>query len=178
MSRALAVAALLLSLAAPAAAQTMADEIVNTPGLGAVTVTGLQQPPKVIKDAKVQGGQALRIAIPGADKDVWRISLGTPIVKAVKKGDRLVLAFYARVEHADQPTVTLPYNAVQLSHEPWTAVFSGPVTIGPDWKMVSVTGTADRDHPANDLMVSVHLATGKQVLNVGPVFVLDLGPAH
>jgi hypothetical protein len=50
------------------------------------------------------------------------------------------------------------------------------VTIGPDWKMVEIKGKANRDYPGGTLNVSVHLATAKQVVDLGPVFVLDMGP--
>jgi hypothetical protein len=63
-----------------------------------------------------------------------------------------------------------------MAHEPYTALFTGPATIGPEWKMVEIKGKADRAYAGGQLNVSVHLATAKQVVDLGPVFVLDMGP--
>jgi hypothetical protein len=38
-----------------------------------------------------------------------------------------------------------------------------------------VKGKADKDYPAGALNVSLHLATAKQTVDLGPVFVLDMG---
>lgn len=165
------------SLIAADTPATAADQLINTPGLGAVTGEGVKQPSRVIRDPAVQGGQALRVVIPGADKQAWRISLGTPITKPVHKGDRLLLAYYARVEQAESAQVDLPYNAIQLAHEPYSSVINGTVRLGAEWKMQNVSGVADRDYAAGELAVSIHLATGKQILRFGPVFAMDLGPA-
>src|SRR3546814_9539528 len=58
-----------------------------------------------------------------------------------------------------------------------TGIFGGPVAITPEWKMYDLQGIADRDYAAGELSVSMHLASGKQTLEFGPIFVLDLGPA-
>ena len=47
--------------------------------------------------------------------------------------------------------------------------------IGPEWKLHEVRGKADKDHGAGALNATLHLATGKQVVEIGPVIVLNLG---
>ena len=69
----------------------------------------------------------------------------------------------------------LPYNAVQLASAPYTALFNGPVTIGPEWKLHEVKGKADKDYAGGTLNASLHLATAKQVVDLGPIFVLNMG---
>lgn len=168
---------MLTPLAAPAAAQDAVDDIVNkivnAPPPDAHTVYGAAG--KVRKDASVQGGQALRIAIPGKGAQPWTVGLNSPIQKPVKAGDTLVLAFWARLEKGQAPTATLPNNSIQLSSEPYTPLFNQAVEIGPEWKLHEVKGKADKDYAAGQLTVSMHLATGKQVVDVGPVFVLNMG---
>ncbi len=48
--------------------------------------------------------------------------------------------------------------------------------LGSEWKMVEIRGKADRNYAPGELKVSIHLATGKQTVDFGPVVVLDLGP--
>jgi hypothetical protein len=157
------------------AANDIANEIVNQPSPAAFAVYNAPSPGKVYKDKTVQGGEALRVAIPAASPQPWSISLADPIVKPIKKGDRLVLAFYAKVEGG--PTSAHIANAsVQLAKAPYTGVIGAPVDIGTEWKLYNVVnGPADKDYAAGDLNVSLQLATGKQTIDIGPIFVLDLG---
>ncbi len=41
--------------------------------------------------------------------------------------------------------------------------------------MHELRGRATRDYAAGELNVSIHLATAKQTVDIGPVFVLNMG---
>jgi len=180
-----ALAAGLLLLAAPAAAQQQggADDIlshvISVPNPRAYRVDGTQHgaQSQVRNDATVQGGKALRVQVPGRSAQTWDTAVAVPINRAVHSGDHLVLAFWARLEQGDNgaASASLPYNAVQLSAAPYTALFSGGVTVTPQWQMFEINGQANRDYAADALNVSIHLATGHQTIDLGPVFVLDMG---
>jgi len=64
---------------------------------------------------------------------------------------------------------------VQLSAAPYTALFSGPVEVGPDWKSFEVRGTATSDQAAGTLKATIHLATAAQTVDLGPIVVVNLG---
>jgi hypothetical protein len=166
-------AACLAAWAGAAAAQDIAAQIANDPG--APEVTGAKG--ALFDDATVQGGKALRIQIPGRGQNPWDSALASPVRKPVKAGDRLLLAFYAKLEKGDKgaAAATLPFAGVQLADKPYTPVFQEAVEIGPDWKLVQIKGKADRDYAAGTLKVTIHLATAKQVVDVGPVILLDQG---
>ena len=91
--------------------------------------------------------------------------------------DKLILAFWARLEQGENGATSaeLPYNAVQLASAPYTQVFGGPATIGPEWHMFEIHGRATQDYAAGALNVAMHLATGHQTIDIGPVFVLNMG---
>ncbi|HEY0413356.1 MAG TPA: hypothetical protein VGD66_09450 [Allosphingosinicella sp.] len=179
------IVALAAALAAPAGlraeagADDILDKVINVPPPSAWRIDGLRDRPKVRTDSSVQGGKALRVEIPGKGADPWAVSAANPVEKPVKAGDKLILAFWARLEIGEDgaAAATLPHNGVQLAAAPYTAVFAGPVTIGPEWKMYEVRGKADRDYAGGQLNVVLHLATAKQVIDLGPVFLLDMGPA-
>lgn len=172
--------AALLALAGPAAGQEaddLARRIISVPVPTAYRVDGVQTGARVRSDSSVQGGRALRVPVPGRSDQPWSVSVAVPITQAVHAGDQLILAFWARLEQGENgaTSASLPYNAVQLAAAPYTALFTGPATVGPAWEMHEVRGRADRDFAAGDLNVSLHLATGRQTVDIGPVFVLNMG---
>ena len=156
----------------PAGAQDGLD-IINNPAEPQVTGAS----PKLRDDPSVQGGKALRIAVRGKGANPWDVAVESAVEKPVKAGDSLLLAFWARLEKGEDGATssTLPYNAVQLSAAPYSGVFAAPVTIGPEWKLHEVRGKAERDHAAGTLKATTHLATATQTVDLGPLFVVNLG---
>ena len=183
--RILAVCLAMTALASfPAAAQQSGDDdilshVISVPNPRAYRVDGTQNGAQssVRNDGSVQGGKALRVQVPGRSAQTWDTAVAVPINRAVHSGDRLVLAFWARLEQGENgaTSASLPYNSVQLAAAPYSAVFSGGVTVTPTWQMFEINGQASRDYAADSLNVSIHLATGHQVIDIGPVFVLDMG---
>jgi hypothetical protein len=166
-------AAAFLLAASPAAAQD-ALTIINDPA--APQVNGAKA--KLRDDPAVQGGKAARIQVRRAGANPWDVGVQTSIDKPVKAGDRLVFAAWARLEEGENGATeaTLPYVAVQLSGPPYSTLFSGPATIGPEWKMIEVRGKAASDYAAGTLNATIHLATAQQTVDFGPLVVINLGP--
>lgn len=134
--------------------------------------------PRLRDDPAVQGGKAMRIQVRRKGANPWDVAVQSAIDKPVKAGDALVFAFWARLEKGENGAAeaTLPYIAVQLSGAPYTTLFSGPATIGPEWKMVEVRGKAASDHAPGTLNATVHLASAEQTVDFGPLIVVNLGP--
>lgn len=128
-------------------------------------------------DKGVEGGCALRITTSGEEKNLYDVGVYSPIDKPVKSGDRLVLAFWARAEQGPDGTskATLPMNAIQLATPPFTSVVKGSVDITGKWEIYQVGGRSDKDYAVGTIDVGMQLAAGKQVVDIGPVFVYDLG---
>ena len=158
-------------LLAPARAQEL--NIINDPG--APQVNGASG--RLRDDASVQGGKALRVVVRGKGANPWDVAVESPLTQPVKAGDELLLAFWARLEKGEggATSTTLPYNAVQLSAAPYTALFSGAAEVGPEWKLHEVRGKAAADHAGNALKATIHLATAAQTVEFGPIFVVNLG---
>lgn len=168
--------ALCLAIAAPAAAvqgDDIASKIINDPS--APQIVGATS--SVRKDDKVQGGKALRIVVPAKGKNNWDTFASSPIQKPVKAGDNLVLAFWARLEKGEggATSSTLPFAGVQVSSPPYPSLFNEAVQVGPEWKLHQVKGKADKDHAAGTIGVSIHMANARQTIELGPVFVLNMG---
>ena len=152
----------------------LASKIVNDPS--SPTINGARG--SLRADAQVQGGQALRVDVPRKGANVWDSAVESVVTKPVKAGDELVLVFSARLAKGDKGATesTIPYAAVQLATPPYSSVLRQSVTINADWKPVEIRGVADKDYAANSLKATIHLATAKQSVELGPVVVFDLGP--
>jgi hypothetical protein len=179
-SLSVAIAVLLVALQVPAEQGYDGDiirKIISVPSPSAYRVDGLPFKPLVRTDRTVQGGKALRVDVPGKAPDSGAIAVTVSINKPDKAGDRLVLAIWARLEKGENGASfeTLEYNSIQLTHAPYTALLSGPLQIGPEWKLQELNGISNGNYAAGDLKVSIHLASGKHVVDIGPVLVLDMG---
>lgn len=163
--------------AAPAADDDIVNRIISVPVPQAYRVDGPHGAGRVHSDPAVQGGKALRVTVNQPNAEAWRVNVSVPIRQAVHAGDNLVLAFWARLERGDNGAATsvLPNNTVQLAAAPYSSLLAGPVTVTPEWKMFEIRGRANRDYAAGELNVSMHMANERHVVDIGPVFVLDMG---
>lgn len=174
MSARMIAATLLVILSAGAGAQgDLASKIINDPA--SPQVTGATA--RLVDDAGVQGGKALRIQVARKGQNPWDATVGGPIARPVRAGDKLMLIFSARLAKGDNgaTATTLPYDAIQLAAAPYSNVINASNDIGPDWKTIQVTGTADKDYPAGALKVTIQLATARQTIDFGPIVALDMG---
>lgn len=180
MRAALFAAFLLAAPAVPAAAQggaaTMADRLIDDPRVDALRPYGQAIPPEVRGDKGVQFGRALRVRLHG-QPEFGRIGVTAPTLKPVHKGDRIVIAFWARASGADAGAPGR-IGRVQLEATPVVrTIFEKSFEIGPEWKMYQLAGTADADYAPGALNAAMHLDVQKQVLDLGPLFVFDYGRA-
>lgn len=163
-------------LAATAAAQdsSVAERLVNDPRVEALRPYGQPIAPVVRSDKSVQFGKALRVRLKG-DPEYWRVGVTTPLLKPVKQGDLIVIAFWARAS-ATENGAPGRIGRVQLEATPIIrTIFEQGFDIGPEWKMYQVKGAADRDYAPGELNAAMHLDAAKQVLDLGPLFVLNYG---
>lgn len=188
MTKRLALAAMALAIPtglafAPLAAQTTQTaaaepDVLNNANPETFQVYGLAggAKPTPIKDDKVQFGKAIRVDTPGG-ANVWSVGVNSPLQAGVKKGDKILLAFYARVQKpADgATTATIASAQLQLAAAPYTKLFGEGVTVGPEWKLYKVVGHADRDYAKGELAAALHINTAKQTLDIGAMAVLDFG---
>lgn len=149
------------------------DRIVNDPRPVAFNPYGLRIPPRVRNDKSVQFGKALRMPIDSAAPPDFRIGVTLPVLKPIKRGDKVVIAFWARA-HETEGGAPGKIARVQLEHSklPHRALFAQPVVVGPEWRMHQISGVADADYGPMGLNAAMHLAAAKQVIDIGPVFVL------
>lgn len=167
-------------LAAPSAAgaqqeaTSMADRLLDDLRVEALRPYGVPIATEVHSDKGVQFGKSIRFRLDG-HPDFWRIGVTTPVLKPVKGGDRIVIAFWARARGSSD-SAPGRIGSVQLEAMPVVrAIFEKPFDVGPEWKMYQLAGTADRDYAPRQFNAAMRLEAAKQTLDLGPLFVLDYG---
>jgi hypothetical protein len=154
-------------------AAELASKIINDPGNP--NVNGARA--KLVDDPNVQGGKALQVIVSKKGVHDWDSSVDTTIKKPIKAGDHLILAFQAKLVSIDGggATATLPYNAVQMNGAPYTTVISGSATVGPEWSLQKIEGTAAKDFAPGDIKTTMQLGNARQTIELGPVMLFDMG---
>ncbi len=56
-----------------------------------------------------RAGKALRIQIKGKGSNVWDAGIESPVKKAIKTGDQVILAFQARLEKTENGATTAAF---------------------------------------------------------------------
>lgn len=170
----LAVIASAPSIATAQDAPSMADRLLDDPRVEALRPYGVPIPPSPKTDKGVQFGKMLRFRLSG-HSDFWRTGVTTPILKPVRKGDRIVIAFWARATETENGAPGR-IGRVQLEATPVIrTIFEKSFDIGPEWKMYQFSGIADRDYAPQQLNAAMHIDAARQTLDLGPLFVFDYG---
>ncbi|MCT8002735.1 hypothetical protein NZL82_12700 [Sphingomonas sanguinis] len=163
--------------AAPSAAAqpSIFDKAVNAPGIGWAPY-GPNQTAKQVPASDVPGGNAVQIKVTKAGANPWDSGVTYPTIKPIAAGDTLMTMVFLRApDAAEGQTVTIPV-AMGGAEPPYPTITSEPLQVGSTWKRYFVTGVAAQAFAAGKANISVQLAGAKQVIEVGPAFLIDLGP--
>ena len=153
------------------AANQAAPTVLNEPSAN-WSVYGAGQTHKGRKDPAVQGGGAMRVTIPAQPANAWDIGASAPIKGAIARGDKLVLAFWARLAEGGSNGRTRIAGSIQQASPPYAPVLSGSVELTGEWKLVHIEGIAAADHAAGTANIALTLGGGAHTIDLGPVFVL------
>ena len=78
---------------------------------------------------------------------------------------------------SDSGSVRIP-GRLQINEAPYRAIGETSFNPGPEWNMYTLETTADADYDKGKLVFVVHLNTGKQVVHLGPAFVLNMSRTY
>lgn len=133
-----------------------------------------------VDDPHIAGGKAKRVVISPAPAKPWDIGAYVITNKPIKKGDVIVLAFWARAEKLPDGNDFIDiYGAVDDKQQESTKVV--PEThflVGKTWKLFVASGTADKDYAPGVLGGGIVLGSGEQTIDFGPVYISDFGPGY
>jgi len=127
---------------------------------------------KLVKDAAVPSGEAQEVKVSRKGKNPWDAAVSGPLAVPIKKGDMIVMSYWAKVIKGDG---IITFAGLQQNFEPYGPIAAHQPDIDKTWKQFYVSGQADRDYGAGELGFTFQLAGAKQTLRIGPVLVLNLG---
>ena len=131
---------------------------------------------KVVKveDERIQ--HAFRIkATKGANP--WDVQASSPVAGAINQGDVIMLMYFARAAEPAEGGSSLTAR-VQLSGAPYTSAMDMTSKISEEWTSYCAHRMATTTLPEKKSNVSIHLATARQVIELGPVFVFNFGKGY
>jgi len=163
---------LLASPIAVADGQTAAAPVILNEPSANWSVFGAGQTHKGRKDASVQGGGAIRVTIAAKPANPWDVGASSTIKGAIAKGDKLVLAFWARLVEGGNGGRTQIAGSIQQAEAPYSPVIGGSVELTAEWKLVHIQGIAANDYTAGTANIALTLGTAAHTIDLGPVFVL------
>lgn len=171
-------AAMAAVLALAASGDDLQQKAVNNPG----AFWGVWGAAKTdyVADPRLKGGAAQRVTISPKPAHAWDVGAYVAITKPVQKGDVLLLTFWARAEKPPAGSDLVMLTGRLYEAAPPNAEVTPEVSflIGKQWKLYYASGTAAKDYPVGSLSAGMVLGTGEQVIDFGPVSVLDFGQGY
>ena len=167
-------------LGRPAFAQDdFSRNLINKPDIDSWNIYGKGETHKFIRDKTVAGEAAFRVTVPGVGDNPYDIGIHSDSTKAVKKDDVLFVTFYARAQKTPPDAEFISFKAmIQMANPTYTPLIAEEVHVTSDWKPFYLSARAPADYFAGQINVSLQVATGKQILDLGPVMLFDLGPVY
>jgi hypothetical protein len=158
-----------------AAEEDIASRLINKDTNGTWNIQPDKPKSKHIK-ADVEGGYAFRVkATKGANP--WDVQASSPVAGAINEGDVIMLHYFARAEEPAEGGSALTAR-IQLAASPYTSLLEMTSKISGEWKSYCAFRVATMSVPEKKSSVSIHLATAKQVIDLGPVLVFNFGKGY
>jgi Cellulase (glycosyl hydrolase family 5) len=129
---------------------------------------------KPIKGTTSPGGAALQITVPKKGVTIYEVGTNAPIKAAIKSGQRVTVAFYARTIKAETPDGNGVIGVrFQQNSEPYPGFGDKRVTVDSEWRLYEVTAVADRAISAGQAVVAFQLSGAKQTIEIGQTIVIE-----
>ncbi len=130
---------------------------------------------KPIKDASIPGGGgALEIVSPSAAKNIYDIGANAPILTAIKAGQKILVAFYARTIEADTPDGKGKIGVrIQQNAAPYPGFGDTVMKIGAEWDLYEVRTTANIAIAKGLAVTNFQLSGAKQTIQIGQTIIVE-----
>jgi hypothetical protein len=150
--------------------------LINNPSSQQWDIYGTGETHKVVPAKGMPLGSALQFAVTTVGKNAYDIGTNVPITAKISEGDVLTVAFLARTISADTPNGAGKIGLrVQRNAAPYPGFGDTQLAIGPNWKLYQLRTQAKIDIEKGQGVVALQLAGAKQVVEIGPAYILNAG---
>ncbi|MGM9479623.1 glycoside hydrolase family 5 protein [Roseateles sp. NT4] len=147
------------------------DHLINAAKVSAWSVYGEGQSTSQVP-CEASGKACLRVDLQGKRANPWDNGVIAPITADIRKGDKLQVLVWMRLDTDDaKAKVNVPVS-LQLNAAPYTALLSGAATLTNKLEPVVLNGTAQENYAAGTVMMSAHVGQVGQPIWVSAPFVL------
>jgi len=106
----------------------------------------------------------------------WDVGASSAITKPINAGDAVLVAVYLRApDLKDGESTPVSYFGVNENRPPYDGVAKGSAEVTNQWKVYYASGLAGKAFTADQVVVGMHLAAAKHVLELGPALVYNFG---
>lgn len=151
-----------------------AGQLINIPFPNYMQSYGKRVTVSIEDSEGVPGGEAVQIKVRKPAKSIWDAGLNSLIIDKLMSGDTLVVGAWLRA--VEQPEGAKVEAVLQQSIKPYRAISRQPVELTPEWKLHYFSTVANDSYPSEETQFSLQYAQHEQIIEVGPIFVLNLGP--
>lgn len=154
----------------------LAKKLVNQPSVNALYLAGDIQQHEQVKDPTVQGGLAVRMTVTSAGQP-WQAAALSGFKVRIAKGDQLFAAVWLKDVVA--PGYAAPGKVrigLEETSPPYTGFGSTESDLTGDWKLYQLKSVSPKDYEPGKANLVIQFGAAKQIVMIGPAFVLDLGP--
>jgi hypothetical protein len=155
-----------LLLASAASAQTAGTPILAATAEWDIFSAAPHQP---ISDTKVEGGKAVEALATGTG-GIWEVAALHPVDGGIAKGDHVVASVWIK---SNVPAKVVFRVEARAGSRP--GVGDRFIDIGTDWSQQTLDFVAKDNYPAGTTQVALLLNSGKQIIDLGPVSVINKG---
>ena len=162
---------------APASPQPfdLNSKLINAPDSN-WNIYGPDQSSKRIEKGGPKNYPAYEVSVAKAAPNAWDDGAVSIIPKAIAAGDVVLIAVYLRNPALpDGQSETVPMVGATGASAPYPAIAGAPARITNQWQVYFASGKAPQAFAANGAQVTVHLASARHVIELGPMKVYDLG---
>jgi hypothetical protein len=150
--------------------------LINDPTVVDWVVYGNSKKPKQVAAPETPGQYAMQLKVVKKGAQKYDMGVNVPIRTGIESGNMITVAFWARAVKAD----TADGNGIvgvriNENKEPYGGFGDRDVKIGSEWKLYEAKMRSTMTLAAGQAVAGFQLAGAKQTIEIGQVYVLDMG---
>ncbi|WP_416878276.1 hypothetical protein [Litorimonas sp.] len=152
------------------------SEMIRYPGADGLAHYGLTKEPQIVSVDRLPGGEALEVVVSRKGTNIYSAGIQAKNQIKISKGDVIFTAIWIRAtELPEGLSETTTPIALQEAKEPYDTWAIEQAKVGQEWRLHFVYGTAPEKYKKEGMTLSLQIAGEKQTLEVGPVYMMNMG---